>query len=93
MEKDIFKKKWQIIEEAKESILMAVSPMVITSDMLIKRMKIFNISLIARRNELYYFACITTNNLVILSEVTIQPEKKNVKLCIRTDSSSVVRFL
>ncbi|KYO01678.1 AP-1 complex subunit beta, putative, partial [Plasmodium reichenowi] len=50
MEKDIFKKKWQIIEEAKESILMAVSPMVITSDMLIKRMKIFNISLIARRN-------------------------------------------
>ncbi|CDO63157.1 AP-1 complex subunit beta, putative [Plasmodium reichenowi] len=94
MEKDIFKKKWQIIEEAKESILMAVSPMVITSDMLIKRMKIFNISLIARRNvnnmELYYFACITTNNLVILSEVTIQPEKKNVKLCIRTDSSSVI---
>ncbi|SOV12105.1 AP-1 complex subunit beta, putative [Plasmodium gaboni] len=94
MEKDIFKKKWQIIEESKESILMAVSPMVITSDMLIKRMKIFNISLIARRNvnnmELYYFACITTNNLVILSEVTIQPEKKNVKLCIRTDSSSVI---
>ncbi|KYO02475.1 putative AP-1 complex subunit beta, partial [Plasmodium gaboni] len=32
MEKDIFKKKWQIIEESKESILMAVSPMVITSD-------------------------------------------------------------
>ncbi|SOV11925.1 AP-1 complex subunit beta, putative [Plasmodium sp. gorilla clade G2] len=94
MEKEIFKKKWQIIEESKESILMAVSPMVITSDMLIKRMKIFNISLIARRNvnnmELYYFACITTNNLVILSEVTIQPEKKNVKLCIRTDSSSVI---
>ncbi|GAB66786.1 adapter-related protein complex 1 beta 1 subunit [Plasmodium cynomolgi strain B] len=94
MEKDIFKKKWQLIEDSKESILMASSPMVITSDILIKRMKIFNISLIARRNvnnmELYYFACLTTNNLVILSEVAIQPEKKVVKLCVRTDSTSVI---
>ncbi|SBT35999.1 AP-1 complex subunit beta, putative [Plasmodium ovale wallikeri] len=94
MEKDIFKKKWQLIEDSKESILMASSPMVITSDILIKRMKIFNISLIARRNtnnmELYYFACLTTNNLVILSEVTIQAEKKVVKLCVRTDSTSVI---
>ncbi|CAA9988554.1 AP-1 complex subunit beta, putative [Plasmodium knowlesi strain H] len=94
MEKEIFKKKWQLIEDSKESILMASSPMVITSDILIKRMKIFNISLIARRNvnnmELYYFACITTNNLVILSEVAIQPEKKVVKLCVRTDSTSVI---
>ncbi|CRH00385.1 AP-1 complex subunit beta, putative [Plasmodium relictum] len=94
MEKEVFKKKWQIIEDSKESILIATSPMVITSDMLIKRMKIFNISLIARRNvnnmELYYFACLTTNNLVILSEVTIQSEKKAVKLCIRTDSLSVI---
>ncbi|CRG93048.1 AP-1 complex subunit beta, putative [Plasmodium gallinaceum] len=94
MEKEIFKKKWQIIEDSKESILMATSPMLITSDILIKRMKIFNISLIARRNvnnmELYYFACLTSNNLVILSEVTIQSEKKAVKLCIRTDSLSVV---
>ncbi|GAW81278.1 AP-1 complex subunit beta [Plasmodium gonderi] len=94
MEKDIFKKKWQLIEDSKESILMASSPMVITSDILIKRMKIFNISLIARRNvnnvELYYFACLTTNNLVILSEVTIHPEKKGVKLCVRTDSTSVI---
>ncbi|SBT71600.1 AP-1 complex subunit beta, putative [Plasmodium malariae] len=94
MEKDIFKKKWQLIEDSKESVLMASSPMVITSDILVKRMKIFNISLIARRNlnnmELYYFACITTNNLVILSEVTIQPEKKVVKLCVRTDSASVI---
>ncbi|EUD68402.1 hypothetical protein C922_01424 [Plasmodium inui San Antonio 1] len=94
MEKDIFKKKWQLIEDSKESILMASSPMVITSDILIKRMKIFNISLIARRNvnnmELYYFACLTTNNLVILSEVAIQLEKKVVKLSVRTDSTSVI---
>lgn len=93
MEKEVFKKKWQIIEEAKESILLAVSPIVITPDILIKRMKIFNVSLIARAGtdpEVYFFACLTTNNLVILSEVTIQPEKKLVRLCIRTDSLAVI---
>lgn len=93
MEKEVFKKKWQIIEEAKESILLAVSPIVITPDILIKRMKIFNVSLIARAGtdpEVYFFACLTTNNLVILSEVTVQPEKKLVRLCIRTDSLAVI---
>ncbi|CXI83707.1 AP-1 complex subunit beta, putative [Plasmodium berghei] len=94
MEKDIFKKKWKLIEDSKESILMATSPIVITSDILIKRMKIFNINLIARRAsnnmEMYYFACLTTNNLVILSEVIIQEETRAVKLCVRTDSISVI---
>lgn len=94
MEKDIFKKKWQIIEDSKESTLIATSTIGITSDTLVKRMAMFNISLIARKTvndmQVYYFACLTTNNLVILSEVIIQPEKKIVKLCIRTDSLAVI---
>lgn len=94
MEKEIFRKKWQIIEPSKESVLMAVSPLSINSEMLINRMKIFNISLVAKKTvndmEMFYFACLTTNNLVILSEVTLQPETNKIKLCIRTDSLAVI---
>ncbi|VWU48464.1 AP-1 complex subunit beta, putative [Hepatocystis sp. ex Piliocolobus tephrosceles] len=94
MEKNVFKKKWQLIEDSKENILLAASPMVITSEMLVKRLEIFNINLIARRNvnnmELYYFASLATNNLVILSEVTLQSEKKVLQLCVKTDSAHVI---
>ncbi|KYF39862.1 putative beta adaptin [Toxoplasma gondii ARI] len=93
-DKDVFRQRWQAIGEARQSSLMASAPSSQSPQAVTKQMQAANISLVAQRSadtfDALYFSATTTNNLVVLAEVSLQRNGNAVKLVTRSEAAALV---
>eukprot|EP00922_Rhytidocystis_sp_ex-Travisia-forbesii_P004925 GHVS01007206.1.p1 GENE.GHVS01007206.1~~GHVS01007206.1.p1 ORF type:complete len:933 (+),score=110.68 GHVS01007206.1:112-2910(+) len=94
VDKEIFRSKWQTIGEQMQGSIMTNSPLQPTSDSVTKALKACNCYRVAERAadtfEALYFSCVTVNNLLVLSEVSIQKSGPGVKIGVRTDATPLI---
>eukprot|EP00923_Selenidium_pygospionis_P031679 GHVN01056059.1.p1 GENE.GHVN01056059.1~~GHVN01056059.1.p1 ORF type:complete len:925 (-),score=148.10 GHVN01056059.1:712-3486(-) len=98
LEKHVFRDHWQRMGEAgsaKQLSSMCQAPNTIASQHLVAKLRPLNISLVAQRNaetfDVLYFSCVTTNNLLVLSELSLQKSPGvGVKICIRADAAPLM---
>ncbi|KEP61546.1 UNVERIFIED_CONTAM: beta adaptin protein, putative [Hammondia hammondi] len=93
-DKDVFRQRWQAIGEARQSSLMASAPSSQSPQAVTKQMQAANISLVAQRSadtfDALYFSATTTNNLVVLAEVSLQRNGNAVKLVTRSEAAALL---
>lgn len=93
IDKEPFRAKWQALGE-QGALMAAWTGAQQSGDGVSKLLRASNCYLVAERAadtfEALYFSCTTANNMVVLSEVSLQKNGPGVKIAVRTDAAALV---
>ncbi|PFH36364.1 putative beta adaptin protein [Besnoitia besnoiti] len=93
-DKDLFRQRWQAIGEGRQHALMAVAANSQSVQAVIAQLEAINIALVAQRSadtfEALYVSATTTNNLVVLAEVSLQKNGNAVKIVTRSEAAALI---
>ncbi|KAL8440621.1 hypothetical protein Efla_003289 [Eimeria flavescens] len=95
--KEVFRQQWQALGEAKQGVFMGMARRALSTQETTRLLKGQRVSLVAQRaadsyDALYYSAA-TSNNLLVLLEISLQKGAQGVKIAIRTDAPALVRIV
>ncbi|KAL8432892.1 hypothetical protein ACSSS7_004295 [Eimeria intestinalis] len=94
--KELFRQHWQALGEAKQAAFMGAAQQPLNTQDATQLLKLCRVNLVAQRAadtyDALYFSAVTTNNLLVLLELSLQKGAQGVKLAIRTDAAALVNL-
>lgn len=94
--KELFRQQWQALGEAKQAAFMGMAQRPLGAQETTRLLKPKRVNLVAQRAaesyDALYYSAVTTNNLLVLLEISLQKGAQGVKVAIRTDAAALVNL-
>ncbi|KAL8448607.1 hypothetical protein Emag_003922 [Eimeria magna] len=94
--KELFRQHWQALGEAKQAVFMGAAQQPLNTHDATQLLKVRRVNLVAQRAadtyDVLYYSAVTTNNLLVLLELSLQRGAQGVKVAIRTDAAALVNL-
>jgi AP-1 complex subunit beta-1 len=93
--KDSFTQVWQKVSDQRQSVRTGIADRSLTADSIKASLALDNVTYVAQRQKddntmFVYVSATTTNNIVLLAEVSISRASNSVELKIRTETASLM---